>query len=551
MVDSDTLLLGTIGILALSGRGSADDGDDGGDSPPQNESPVADFTADTSGLSMTCDAGPSHDPDGTITGFNWEALDGNQNIVATGSGTAFSHTFATGGTYEVRLYVTDNAGDSDSIAKNITVADSGGGTNQAPVAEFTLSGGTLAVSADASQSRDPDGSITSYDWRLVGPLAADTKQYTGSGVRPSWDVHAGGTYEARLVVADDGGKTDQTKNSVSVQGDTGGGNGDTNETPTARVTASVGDFGFIYCDATQSADPDGTIQSYEWTITSPNGNQRTEHGPEPTVPIWDGQGVYNCSCTVTDDGGASDTDTTSVDTGNSNGGSDTWEQTIYTSTRLYSNHGRAPEEMVARYLERAFQRIGINAEITRGYETQDDPFHDPGCSGTTTSDWWNTQLDDGNVPHEAKDSNLLLIEANGGGCAGVGGNAAVVGGDTIDTTESELIENSPEHYYVSIAHALHEIGHNMGYSHSGGTTPGWGIGWKQDGLYHRTPTCNPAPDQNACGESIPEKSNEANRHLYYHDCVAENIQIADSLEEVSRDVPTMSDRFCPGCRSLE
>jgi PKD repeat protein len=72
-----------------------------------------------------------------------------------------SHTFSGPGTYTVRLTVTDNAGNSTYIEKNITVA------SIVLAADFkyrTNTGDPLKVDFDGSFSYDPDGSIVSYAW---------------------------------------------------------------------------------------------------------------------------------------------------------------------------------------------------------------------------------------------------------------------------------------------------------------------------------------------------------------------------------------------------
>ena len=92
------------------------------DSPGGNQSPSASFTTGTSGLTATFDASSSNDPDGTIAGYAWSFGDGT-----TGNGVNPSHTYATSGTYNVTLTVTDDNGASANTSDSVMVDDGSGG----------------------------------------------------------------------------------------------------------------------------------------------------------------------------------------------------------------------------------------------------------------------------------------------------------------------------------------------------------------------------------------------------------------------------------------
>jgi hypothetical protein len=71
----------------------------------------------------------------------------------------------------------------------------------------------------------------------------------------------------------------------------------------------------VYLDATGSIDPDGSIASYRWEIEAPDGSIVT---PDCTTCgrtrfVADANGQYNVTVTVTDDDGASRSDTLYVD----------------------------------------------------------------------------------------------------------------------------------------------------------------------------------------------------------------------------------------------
>lgn len=92
--------------------------------------------------------------------------------------------------------------------------DSGGGSNQPPSASFTATPTTgqapLTVSLDASASRDPDGSIASYNW-----IFGDNS--TGSGGPTATHIfQSAGTYTITLNVQDNRGAVGSTTRQVTV-----------------------------------------------------------------------------------------------------------------------------------------------------------------------------------------------------------------------------------------------------------------------------------------------------------------------------------------------
>jgi subtilisin family serine protease len=89
----------------------------------------------------------------------------------------------------------------------------GGGSNQPPIANFTVSCTGLSCTFDASSSSDSDGTIVSYDWNFDD----GTGNTSSSSVKTSHLYSAGGTYNVTLTVTDDDGSTGAfTKSGVTV-----------------------------------------------------------------------------------------------------------------------------------------------------------------------------------------------------------------------------------------------------------------------------------------------------------------------------------------------
>ncbi|MFB9378908.1 PKD domain-containing protein [Kineococcus gynurae] len=86
--------------------------------PPRtgNAAPAAAFTATPTGRDVSFDAAGSTDADGQIVGWAWDFGDGT-----TGTGAVAARTYATAGTYQVRLTVTDDKGATGSTTRTVTV----------------------------------------------------------------------------------------------------------------------------------------------------------------------------------------------------------------------------------------------------------------------------------------------------------------------------------------------------------------------------------------------------------------------------------------------
>ncbi len=176
--------------------------------PSSNQLPAAAagedrIVADTDGRageSVMLDGTRSSDADGTIVSYEW--LVGTSTVIARG---ATAQVRLPDGPQQITLRVTDDQGGAASDAVTITVATPA--PSMSPIANAGndriiadtdgLPGETVAL--DASDSRDPDGTIATYEWLLNDqPLA--------SGVNPSVRLADGESF-ITLVVTDDAGNS--------------------------------------------------------------------------------------------------------------------------------------------------------------------------------------------------------------------------------------------------------------------------------------------------------------------------------------------------------
>ncbi|MGY1595220.1 PKD domain-containing protein, partial [Geodermatophilus sp. SYSU D00708] len=84
---------------------------------PENAAPTAAFTATAAGLQVSVDGSASADADGSIASYAWEFGDGT-----TGTGATAAHDYTVGGTYTVRLTVTDDSGVTGETTRQVEVS---------------------------------------------------------------------------------------------------------------------------------------------------------------------------------------------------------------------------------------------------------------------------------------------------------------------------------------------------------------------------------------------------------------------------------------------
>lgn len=275
--------------------------------PRPNSPPMADAGPDQSLVdtdengseSVTLDGSNSLDADGTIASWDWIEAG---STLATGSQPTIDLSV---GSHAINLIVTDNDGATATDQVTVIVSSP---VNQPPVAaagpDQTLTDtdgdGFETVSLDASTSSDPDGSIASVLWSLNGtPLG------TSLTATPTLPV---GTHTIDLRITDDDGATDMDTVDITILPQP-----TTNNPPVAdagpdRFVVDVqGDGGeTIALNGSGSSDSDGTITTFQWTLDG------SAIGSGSTIQTRLSVGIHVLQLTITDDDGASATDTVRI-----------------------------------------------------------------------------------------------------------------------------------------------------------------------------------------------------------------------------------------------
>lgn len=220
------------------------------------------------------------------------------SVAGCGIGSAGDESTASGG-----------ANSGSSVGGN----DAGGAQNNAPTADAgvdqTVDVGA-AVSLDGSGSSDDDGDTLSYSWSFqTRPAGSSAPLADDSAVTTSFTADIAGDYVIQLEVSD--GAETSSPDSVTVTAVT------LNSAPTANAgedqNVVTGDE--VQLDGSSSADPDGDLVTYSWTLlSSPSGSVASLSDQSVVDPTFvaDFDGQYTLELVVSDSELQSSPDTVTI-----------------------------------------------------------------------------------------------------------------------------------------------------------------------------------------------------------------------------------------------
>lgn len=263
-----------------------------------NPRPLVNFT--TPVLSACAGTTLTHSNTTTITSgtftYAWR-LSNNAGVFNFGSGTVSANadlinTYATAGTYLVRLYATSNNGCIDSVTKTITIWAN-------PTAAITISpaSGSVCIGDgiifNSTGSVAGSGTIATYLWNFgdgststaAGPI---TKVYTSAG-----------TYTVTLTITNSNGCSNTTSRVVTV-----------NPKPVVNFVANNACFGFAITFLDSSTVFPGN--SYLWNFGDPASGASNTATTRNASHLFSVAGTFNVKLVVTTAAGCKDSITKSV-----------------------------------------------------------------------------------------------------------------------------------------------------------------------------------------------------------------------------------------------
>ena len=265
--------------------------------------------------------GSASDPDGYISDHRWVQLSGP--AVALFNSNYWTVTFTAPqepGPVRLRLEVTDNDGLKASDDVTIEVTEP---ANQAPNVwagndQTVDTGESVSVTGSA---HDTDGTIVSWSWARVAGAAVALQNANSQTVRFTAPSTEGYT-RLRLTVTDDDGATDSDDVVINFRKPV-----PVNQAPTANAGSDRNvDAGDPVVITGSGSDPDGSIVSWSWSQVSGATVSLSGAGTQQvsfTAPNADT--TIRLRLTVTDDGGASDSDDVLITVQSDDGGNATGE----------------------------------------------------------------------------------------------------------------------------------------------------------------------------------------------------------------------------------
>ena len=248
------------------------------------------------------------DPEGDIANatYAWDFGDGSDPVETDGS-EPVEHNFPGGGTFDVTLTVTGEAGLSSEETHEVFVE---GPPNAAPTIDAInidpvnpSENESINFTAEITDPDQPEGTPFTYLWDFGD-------EATSTVASPNHTYTEKGAYTVTLTVTDSQGAEVERTRSISI-----GNEPPTLEAITANPAApNTGDpVTFTATGVNDPDDPDDTPFTYSWLFGDVAGETPTETTVNSVAHPYSAPGTYTVTVTVTDArGGESDPVTTTV-----------------------------------------------------------------------------------------------------------------------------------------------------------------------------------------------------------------------------------------------
>ncbi|MFN8232412.1 MAG: PKD domain-containing protein [Actinomycetota bacterium] len=252
--------------------------------PPTNGAPTAVIGSPAcTARSCTFSSSSSTDPDGDAFTYLWAFGDGSTSTVANPT-----KTYAADGTYTVTLTLTDTWGASNSVTRDVTIAEPATNVAPTPVINPVVCVVRTCTIYGVS-SYDPAGDGFTYLWTFGFGTTTSTVS------SPSVTFPADGTYTVTLTVTDWWGDAASITRDVTIAEPAG-------NLPPAPVIKPPS-CGGLACSftSTGTTDPDGDPMTYIWSWGDGTANSTTANASHTFALA----GTYTVTLTVTDGWGTS------------------------------------------------------------------------------------------------------------------------------------------------------------------------------------------------------------------------------------------------------
>ncbi|MDH5020870.1 PKD domain-containing protein [Halobacterium rubrum] len=370
---------------------------------------------------VTLDASNTTDDDGVVE-YQWDTT-GDGEVDRTTEESTVTTSYADVGERTVSVTAVDTQNATDTATSTVTVAEDRPPTASLTAPEEPVVGESVAF--DASGSSDDFG-VAEYQWDFDGDGAVDA---TTAADQPTatYSFDATGNYTANVTVVDDGGNTANASAALTVV--------EPNSPPTAALSvpssATVDES--VTFDASNSSDDDAVVE-YRWRVTDENETavlNETTTGPSTTYS-FDDAGTYDVSLVVTDDAGATDEATASIEVETANETVDLSAAAEASATETepgepvtFDGSGSTPADAIDTY-EWAF-----GDDETATGETADHAYDDPGTYTvelTVTGSADDDDDDDSEPRNDTATLQIVVSEPDNGGGGGSGGGGGGSGG---------------------------------------------------------------------------------------------------------------------------